>query len=45
MDSLIPKWPSYTPEEIKKVEEIIKTGNVNYLYGSEGKAFENEFSR
>ena len=45
MDSSIPKWPSYTPEEIKKVEEIIKTGNVNYLYGSEGKAFENEFSR
>ena len=45
MDSLIPKWPSYTPEEKKKVEEIIKTGNVNYLYGTEGKAFENEFSR
>ena len=45
MDPFIPKWPSYTSKEIKKVEEIIKTGNVNYLYGTARKAFESEFSR
>lgn len=45
MDFKIPKWPSYTLEESKKVEEIIKSGNVNYLYGCEGKAFEKEFAK
>ena len=38
------KWPSYTPEEIKKVSEVIKSGKVNYWTGNEVKSFEKEFS-
>jgi len=37
-------WPQYSPEEISKVSEILKSGNVNYLFGKEGALFEKEFS-
>ena len=45
MDFKLPSWPSYSKEEIRKVEEIIDSGNVNYLYGFEGKNFEKEFAQ
>jgi len=45
MDFKLPRWPSYTEEEKRKVEEIIASGNVNYLYGFEGKSFEKEFAQ
>tara|TARA_B100000886_G_scaffold169383_1_gene115985 strand:- start:12420 stop:13589 length:1170 start_codon:yes stop_codon:yes gene_type:complete len=39
-----PKWPQYSQEEIKKVNDILISGNVNYWTGEEGKNFEKEFS-
>tara|TARA_Y100000739_G_scaffold227161_1_gene236094 strand:- start:10061 stop:11230 length:1170 start_codon:yes stop_codon:yes gene_type:complete len=41
---IFPKWPHYSQEEIKKVNEILISGNVNYWTGDEGKFFEKEFS-
>ncbi len=38
-------WPRYTSKEILRIEEIIKSGNVNYWTGNEGKSFEKEFSK
>ena len=37
-------WPSFNNEQQEVVKNILNSGNVNYLYGSEGKNFENEFS-
>ena len=39
-----PSWPYYSQEEIKKVNDILISGNVNYWTGDEGKNFEKEFS-
>jgi len=38
-------WPNYSFDEINKVNKIIKSGKVNYVYGKEGKKFENLFSK
>ena len=38
-------WPNYSFEEINKVNKVIKSGKVNYVYGKEGKKFENLFSK
>ena len=40
---MINKWPNYEEDEIFKVEEILKSGKVNYWTGTEGKLFEKEF--
>jgi len=37
-------WPEYSKEEISAVSKVLKSGKVNYLFGNNGKAFENEFS-
>ncbi len=37
-------WPYYDNEQLEIVSRILKSGNVNYLYGNEGKTFEREFS-
>ena len=39
-----PKWPNFDKDEISKVSTILKSGNVNYWTGEEGKSFEKEFS-
>ncbi len=41
---LLPPWPQYTSEEIKKVTDILSSGKVNYWNGNEGKHFEKEFA-
>ena len=37
------RWPFYDQEQIDKVNQIIRSGKVNYWTGSEGKLFEKEF--
>jgi len=47
MDSKIinmPSWPSFSKEEIKKVEKVLTSGKVNYWTGNECRKFEKEFS-
>ena len=41
----MPSWPSYSKEEIKKVEKVLTSGKVNYWTGEECKKFEVEFSK
>ncbi len=38
-------WPYFSNEELKKVNDILKSGKVNYWQGQEGKIFEKEFSK
>ncbi len=38
-------WPRYSSKEISKINNIIKSGKVNYWTGNEGKSFEREFSQ
>lgn len=38
-------WPKYSIEEIKAVSAVLKSGKVNYLFGPNGKKFEDEFAR
>lgn len=37
-------WPSYDEEQIDAVASVLRTGQVNYLRGQAGRAFESEFS-
>ena len=37
-------WPYFDSEDIKKVQEILENGKVNYWTGTEGRDFEKEFS-
>jgi len=37
-------WPSYTPEEIKAVSDVLASGKVNYWTGTECREFEKEFA-
>ena len=40
----LPKWPSYSPEEISQVVSVLLSGNVNYWTGNQTKYFEQDFS-
>ncbi len=40
----ISPWPFFNIDQQEIVKNILISGNVNYLYGSEGKTFEKEFS-
>ena len=40
----LPKWPSYSPEEISQVVSVLSSGNVNYWTGNQTKYFEQDFS-
>jgi len=42
---MINKWPYYEKDEIFKIEQILKSGKVNYWTGDEGKIFEKEFAK
>ncbi len=42
---IFPKWPTYSEEEIKKVSELLLSGNVNYRNGKHSKTFEKNFSK
>jgi hypothetical protein len=37
-------WPAYTTDEIEAVIDVLKSGNVNYHKGKEGRLFEEEFA-
>lgn len=39
-----PVWPSYAEDEIVTVEEVLRSGKVNYWTGDQGRKFEQEFS-
>lgn len=41
----LPSWPLYSPEEVEKVAEIMRSGAVNYWTGDEGRRFEVEFAQ
>ncbi len=38
-------WPHYSNDEIEAVGLVLKSGNVNYWTGEEGRLFEKEFAR
>ena len=44
MLSPLPPWPVYSEAERTAVARVLETGLGNYWYGSEGKAFEQEFA-
>lgn len=37
-------WPHFDKDDIKKAEEILRSGKINYWTGFEGREFEKEFS-
>lgn len=37
-------WPHFEDDEISAVEDVLRSGKVNYWTGNEGKAFEQEFA-
>ena len=41
----INSWPDFDEDQIAKVSSILKSGNVNYWTGDEGKNFEIEFAK
>lgn len=38
-------WPEYSEEDIKSVEDILRSSKVNYCNGDQGISFENEFKK
>jgi dTDP-4-amino-4,6-dideoxygalactose transaminase len=40
----LPTWPVYGEEMIQAVEQILRSGKVNYWTGSHGREFEEEFA-
>lgn len=38
------KWPCYSTEEIQAVTAVLKSGQVNYWTGEQGKLFEKEYA-
>lgn len=40
----LPRWPSYSAEEIEAVAAVLRSGNVNYWTGEHGRRFEQEFA-
>jgi len=39
-----PVWPDYSDDEINAVEEVLRSGKVNYWTGEQGKLFEQEYA-
>ncbi len=37
-------WPNFTSKEADAVKKILLSNKVNYLFGDEGKKFEDNFS-
>ena len=44
MNPSFSNWPSYTKEEIKKVNGVLLSNKVNYWTGNQCRLFEKEFS-
>jgi dTDP-4-amino-4,6-dideoxygalactose transaminase len=39
-----PGWPAYDDDEIRAAERVLRSGQVNYWTGEEGRCFEEEFA-
>ncbi|NLB26760.1 MAG: DegT/DnrJ/EryC1/StrS family aminotransferase, partial [Bacteroidales bacterium] len=37
-------WPNFSEEAIKGVEEVLRSGKVNYWTGPKGREFEEKFA-
>ncbi len=44
LDTDLPPWPVFSPEEEESVLRILRSGRVNYWTGQEGRLFEREFA-
>jgi dTDP-4-amino-4,6-dideoxygalactose transaminase len=44
-DDALPTWPIFPPDERSIVEEVLRTGRVNYWTGVHAREFENEYAR
>jgi dTDP-4-amino-4,6-dideoxygalactose transaminase len=44
LNTPFPPWPSFTEEEAEAVARILRSNQVNYWTGTEGRAFECEFA-
>jgi dTDP-4-amino-4,6-dideoxygalactose transaminase len=44
MSVAYPSWPSFSDDEIKAAEEVLRSGKVNYWTGKEVHQFEEEFA-
>ncbi|MCK9903266.1 aminotransferase [Parafrankia colletiae] len=40
----LPSWPWFSTDEIRAVEEVLRSGLVNYWTGEQGRAFEREYA-
>ena len=40
-----PSWPHFEPDEIEAAAAVLRSGNVNYWTGQEGRLFEAEFAQ
>jgi dTDP-4-amino-4,6-dideoxygalactose transaminase len=41
---IFPPWPSFGDDEIEAVERVLRSGQVNYWTGQEGRKFEEEYA-
>jgi dTDP-4-amino-4,6-dideoxygalactose transaminase len=44
LNTPFPPWPCFTDEEVEVVARVLRSNQVNYWTGSEGRAFEEEFA-
>ena len=42
--SIFPSWPKYHQDEVSAVQDVLKSGKVNYWTGNLGKTFEKKFA-
>ena len=40
----LPAWPYFAEDEVAAIADVMRSGNVNYCTGEQGKAFEREFA-
>lgn len=44
LNTPLPPWPSYSDEEAEAVSRVLRSNQVNYWTGTEGREFEREFA-
>ena len=44
LNTALSPWPAYSDEEIEAVDQVLRSGRVNYWTGTEGREFEREFA-
>jgi dTDP-4-amino-4,6-dideoxygalactose transaminase len=45
LNTAFPPWPSFSEEEVEAVGRVLRSNQVNYWTGTEGREFEIEFAR